>query len=41
MASRVYILGGHQTDFADNWARSGMEIADGMRSAIRRRHRNT
>lgn len=36
MASRVYILGGYQTDFADNWARSGMEIADGMRSTIMR-----
>ncbi len=36
MTSRVYILGGYQTDFADNWARSGMEIADGMRSTIMR-----
>lgn len=36
MASRVYILGGYQTDFADNWARSGMEIADAMRSTIMR-----
>lgn len=36
MASRVYILGGYQTDFADNWARSGVEIADSMRSTIMR-----
>ena len=36
MTSRVYILGGYQTDFADNWARSGMEIADAMRSTIMR-----
>lgn len=36
MTSRVYILGGYQTDFADNWGRSGMEIADGMRSTIMR-----
>jgi acetyl-CoA C-acetyltransferase len=36
MASRVYILGGYQTDFADNWARSGLEIADGMRNTILR-----
>lgn len=36
MASRVYILGGFQTDFADHWARSGVEIADGMRSTIMR-----
>jgi acetyl-CoA C-acetyltransferase len=34
MTSRVYILGGYQTDFAENWARSGMEIADGMRTTI-------
>jgi acetyl-CoA C-acetyltransferase len=36
MTSRVYILGGYQTDFADNWARGGMEIADVMRSTIMR-----
>jgi acetyl-CoA C-acetyltransferase len=36
MTSRVYILGGYQTDFADNWARNGMEIAAGMRSTIMR-----
>lgn len=36
MASRVYILGGYQTDFADNWARSGLEIADSMRTTIMR-----
>lgn len=36
MTSRVYILGGYQTDFADNWARSGIEIADSMRSTIMR-----
>lgn len=36
MASRVYILGGYQTDFADNWARNGLEIADAMRSTILR-----
>ena len=35
MTTKVYILGGYQTDFADNWARNGMEIADGMRSTIR------
>src|SRR5688572_6280460 len=36
MTSRVYILGGYQTDFADNWARNGMEIADAMRSTLLR-----
>lgn len=36
MMSRVYILGGYQTDFADNWARGGTEIADAMRSTIMR-----
>ncbi len=36
MASRVYLLGGYQSDFADNWARSGLEIADAMRATILR-----
>ena len=34
MAHDVYILGGYQTDFAENWARSGRELADGMREVI-------
>lgn len=34
MASDVYILGGHQTDFSANWARSGLELADGMREVL-------
>ena len=34
MANGVYILGGYQTDFAANWARSGREIADGMREVL-------
>jgi acetyl-CoA C-acetyltransferase len=34
MSARVYILGGYQTDFADNWSRNGMEIGDGMRTTI-------
>ena len=34
MSSRVYILGGYQTDFADNWARNGLEIFDAMRATI-------
>jgi len=34
MASRVYVLGGFQTDFALNWAREGMELMDGMRQAV-------
>jgi acetyl-CoA C-acetyltransferase len=28
MAERVYILGGYQTDFSQNWARNGLEIFD-------------
>lgn len=28
MAKPVFILGGHQTDFARNWAREGFELAD-------------
>lgn len=34
MTGNVYILGGYQTDFAANWARSGREIADGMREVL-------
>jgi hypothetical protein len=30
MAGDVYILGGWQTDFAANWAREGLEIADAV-----------
>ena len=28
MTTRIYILGGHQTDFARNWARDGLELFD-------------
>jgi acetyl-CoA C-acetyltransferase len=34
MASRVYILGGFQSDFALNWAREGLELMDGMRNVV-------
>ena len=34
MTERVYILGGHQTDFAANWARSGLEVVDAIRDVI-------
>lgn len=34
MTSGVYILGGWQTDFAANWARQGLELADGIRMVI-------
>jgi acetyl-CoA C-acetyltransferase len=34
MAGDVYILGGWQTDFAANWAREGLEIADGIRRVM-------
>ena len=34
MAQRVYILGGHQTDFSQNWARDGVEIFDGFRDTV-------
>jgi acetyl-CoA C-acetyltransferase len=36
MVSRVYILGGYQSDFAQNWARQGREVVDGMRDAVLR-----
>ncbi len=34
MAGGVYLLGGWQTDFAANWAREGLEIADGVRIVL-------
>ena len=34
MASHVYILGGWQSDFATNWAREGLELADGVRNVL-------
>ena len=35
MSSRdIYILGGSQTDFARNWAREGLEIADMFAEAL-------
>ncbi|HEY0941970.1 MAG TPA: acetyl-CoA acetyltransferase [Steroidobacter sp.] len=34
MTARVYVLGGYQTDFAENWARNGLDIASGMRATI-------
>jgi acetyl-CoA C-acetyltransferase len=34
MTGDVFILGGWQTDFAANWAREGMEIADAVRQVV-------
>ncbi|MFK7954911.1 MAG: acetyl-CoA acetyltransferase [Lysobacterales bacterium] len=34
MGTRTYILGGYQTDFAENWARNGLEIFDGFRQTV-------
>ncbi len=34
MTEPVYVLGGLQTDFARNWAREGLEIADVMREVV-------
>ena len=34
MTAPVYLLGGVQTDFARNWAREGLEIADVMRETV-------
>ena len=36
MTARVYILGGHQTDFSQNWSRNGVELFDGFRDTVRR-----
>lgn len=30
----IYLLGGHQTDFARNWSREGLDLSDMMREAI-------
>jgi acetyl-CoA C-acetyltransferase len=35
MAERVYILGGYQTDFSQNWARNGAEIFDAFGDTVR------
>ena len=35
MADRVYILGGYQTDFSQNWARNGIEIFDAFGGTVR------
>jgi len=35
MAERVYILGGYQTDFSQNWARNGVEIFDAFGATVR------
>jgi len=34
MAGNIYFLGGWQTDFASNWARQGLELADGIRAVL-------
>jgi acetyl-CoA C-acetyltransferase len=33
MSNGVFILGGHQTDFARNWSRQGLDISDMVREA--------
>lgn len=35
MTDRVYVLGGHQTDFAENWARNDVELFDGFVHTVR------
>ncbi len=34
MTSQVYVLGGHQTDFSQNWARNGQELFDAFRDTV-------
>jgi acetyl-CoA C-acetyltransferase len=34
MAAQVYVLGGWQSDFAQNWARNGKEIFDAFRDTV-------
>lgn len=33
-APRIYILGGYQTDFAQNWARNGITLFDGFADTV-------
>ena len=34
MEKRVYILGGHQTDFAQNWARNNLDLFDAFSDTV-------
>lgn len=34
MAGPVYVLGGYQSDFAQNWARNGQELFDAFRDSL-------
>ncbi len=34
MTSQVYVLGGYQTDFSQNWARNGLELFDAFRDTV-------
>ena len=34
MSTPVYILGGHQTDFAKAWSRNGQDISDMTRESV-------
>ncbi len=34
MTSQVYVLGGHQTDFSQNWASNGQELFDAFRDTV-------
>ncbi len=34
MTERVYILGGYQSDFIQNWSRNGLELFDCFRDAV-------
>jgi acetyl-CoA C-acetyltransferase len=35
MKNRVYILGGHQTDFAQNWSRSDLDLFDVFKDTVK------
>ena len=34
MSPRIYLLGGYQTDFAQNWSRNGQELFDAFQSTV-------
>lgn len=36
MTSQIYVLGGYQTDFSQNWARNGQELFDAFRDTVQK-----
>ena len=41
MANKVYILGGYQTDFAQNWSRNELDLFDVFKDTVHQGLKNT